>query len=216
MIQRLGRVVRKKKDGRYARFAILFAEGTFEDPALGGHEAFRAATVDVADEIQRFGPTETRQAAEFLSSWGCRNAGPNPVGSPTAPSTVSEAKSAEVQQESVAVLTSHEKASGVPATMPAAERQAFYVEYDFDNGVLQVGERKIDLDSSLSVHRYGQRYEYRYLGRDIGYVELSNGSRKLVLWVEGLDQELKWVNPSLEVQQAALALAIASAAAANR
>ena len=35
MIQRMGRVVRKKSDGRKARLAVLFVEGTSEDPATG-------------------------------------------------------------------------------------------------------------------------------------------------------------------------------------
>ena len=33
MIQRMGRVLRRKADGRRARFAVLFVEGTVEDPA---------------------------------------------------------------------------------------------------------------------------------------------------------------------------------------
>ena len=33
MIQRMGRVLRRKPDGRRARFAVLFVEGTVEDPA---------------------------------------------------------------------------------------------------------------------------------------------------------------------------------------
>lgn len=41
MIQRMGRVLRKKEDGRLARFALLFVEGTSEDPGSGAHEDFR-------------------------------------------------------------------------------------------------------------------------------------------------------------------------------
>jgi len=40
MIQRLGRVIRRKDDGRWARFIVLYARGTVEDPAHGAHEAF--------------------------------------------------------------------------------------------------------------------------------------------------------------------------------
>lgn len=34
MVQRLGRVIRKKVDGRSARFVVLYAAGTVEDPAM--------------------------------------------------------------------------------------------------------------------------------------------------------------------------------------
>ena len=51
MIQRMGRVLRKKPDGRRARFAIVFVEGTVEDPAHGAHEAFLDEIVTVADGV---------------------------------------------------------------------------------------------------------------------------------------------------------------------
>ncbi len=54
MIQRMGRVLRKKPDGRRARFAVLFVEDTVEDPRCGAHEAFLAEIVDVADQVSCF------------------------------------------------------------------------------------------------------------------------------------------------------------------
>jgi superfamily II DNA or RNA helicase len=54
MIQRMGRILRRKPDGRRARFAILFVEDTVEDPRLGAHEAFLAEVTDVADEVSCF------------------------------------------------------------------------------------------------------------------------------------------------------------------
>jgi superfamily II DNA or RNA helicase len=54
MIQRMGRVLRRKPDGRHARFAVLFVEGTVEDPHLGAHEAFLGEIVDVADRVSWF------------------------------------------------------------------------------------------------------------------------------------------------------------------
>lgn len=48
MIQRLGRVIRLKPDGRAARFVVLFAENTVEDPAGGSHEGFIQMVRDVA------------------------------------------------------------------------------------------------------------------------------------------------------------------------
>ena len=54
MIQRMGRVLRVKKDHGRGKFVVLFVEGTSEDPALGAHEAFLDELVDVADGIQVF------------------------------------------------------------------------------------------------------------------------------------------------------------------
>jgi RNA polymerase primary sigma factor len=51
MLQRMGRVLRRKPDGRRARFAVLFVEGTVEDPRLGAHEAFLGEITDVADRV---------------------------------------------------------------------------------------------------------------------------------------------------------------------
>ena len=42
MIQRLGRVIRKKPDGRSALFLVVFAKDTVEDPQQGAHEGFIA------------------------------------------------------------------------------------------------------------------------------------------------------------------------------
>ena len=55
MIQRMGRVLRRKPDGRHARFLVLFVEGTVEDPRLGAHETFLGEIVDVADRVACFG-----------------------------------------------------------------------------------------------------------------------------------------------------------------
>jgi superfamily II DNA or RNA helicase len=54
MVQRMGRVLRRKDDGRRARFAVLYVEGTVEDPHDGAHEAFLDEVVDVAEEVRWF------------------------------------------------------------------------------------------------------------------------------------------------------------------
>jgi superfamily II DNA or RNA helicase len=54
MVQRMGRILRRKPDGRRARFAVLFVEDTVEDPRLGAHEAFLDQVTDVADEVSCF------------------------------------------------------------------------------------------------------------------------------------------------------------------
>lgn len=61
MIQRMGRVMRRKADGRDARFIILFVKNTDEDPRLGAHELFVEELLAVARESAIF---ETSQASE--------------------------------------------------------------------------------------------------------------------------------------------------------
>lgn len=55
MIQRMGRVLRLK-DGKLAKFVILYAVGTSEDPALGAHEGFTSIAGVVARASEIFGP----------------------------------------------------------------------------------------------------------------------------------------------------------------
>lgn len=54
MIQRMGRILRRKADGRIARFAILYLEGTHEDPASGAHGTFLDEVTSVADQVHTF------------------------------------------------------------------------------------------------------------------------------------------------------------------
>ena len=54
MIQRMGRVLRRKPDGRVARLVVVFVEGTVEDPALGAHDLFLNEVTDVAESVLTF------------------------------------------------------------------------------------------------------------------------------------------------------------------
>lgn len=52
MIQRMGRILRPKPDGRSAHFVVVFVEGTIEDPALGAHERFLEEISELADAVR--------------------------------------------------------------------------------------------------------------------------------------------------------------------
>jgi RNA polymerase primary sigma factor len=54
LIQRMGRIIRRKRDGRSARLVILFVEGTAEDPDEGAHEDFLEEVLDVAEAVKVF------------------------------------------------------------------------------------------------------------------------------------------------------------------
>jgi superfamily II DNA or RNA helicase len=67
MIQRMGRVMRRKSDGRDARFVIVFVRDTDEDPRLGAHAAFVDDLVAVARESDLFDlPEQAEEFREFL------------------------------------------------------------------------------------------------------------------------------------------------------
>ena len=68
MIQRMGRVMRRKADGRDARFIILYVRKTDEDPRFGAHEIFVEELLDVARESSMFDLEENAaELREFLN-----------------------------------------------------------------------------------------------------------------------------------------------------
>ena len=68
MVQRMGRVLRRKDDGRLARFVILFVHGTSEDPSRGAHEDFLDEILPVADTVKTFSAAVRPQAVvKFLN-----------------------------------------------------------------------------------------------------------------------------------------------------
>lgn len=69
MVQRMGRVVRKKPDGRLARLAVLYVEGTSEDPDLA-HEDFLYLVTEVAQDIKRFpSRASATEVCSYLNDW---------------------------------------------------------------------------------------------------------------------------------------------------
>ena len=69
MIQRMGRVVRKKQDNRLARLAILYVMGSSEDPEVA-HEDFLYLVTGVARDIVYFGPKASlQQICDYLNDW---------------------------------------------------------------------------------------------------------------------------------------------------
>ncbi len=76
MIQRMGRIVRKKHDGRGAAFILLYAEGTNEDPqltSLSNGENEYAGHIDVlienADETHKYKLSEIRDGDSSIEDF---------------------------------------------------------------------------------------------------------------------------------------------------
>lgn len=67
MVQRMGRILRRKPDGRLARFVVVSVEGTVEDPARGAHEGFLDEVIPVADSVRRFPPGATADTCAFAA-----------------------------------------------------------------------------------------------------------------------------------------------------
>ena len=75
MVQRIGRVLRRKHDGRRARFVVVFVEGTVEDPAMGAHEGFLAEVIGVAEAVRTFASgSSTADVEAFVGDLGIANA----------------------------------------------------------------------------------------------------------------------------------------------
>ena len=68
MIQRMGRVLRRKPDGRSARFVIIFVIDTVEDPALGAHAGFLDEVTPIAHAVRTFPPGERTGLCDYLRS----------------------------------------------------------------------------------------------------------------------------------------------------
>jgi superfamily II DNA or RNA helicase len=76
LVQRLGRVLRVKADGREARLVLAHAVGTAEDPDRGGRADFLTDVTDVAREVARFElPAEAAPLAAFVTGRSRRVAG---------------------------------------------------------------------------------------------------------------------------------------------
>ena len=66
MIQRMGRVLRRKPDGRCARFVLVFVTGTVEDPKLGAHDGFLDEITPIAAAVRTFPSGEAAGLCDYL------------------------------------------------------------------------------------------------------------------------------------------------------
>ncbi len=65
MIQRMGRVLRRKEGGRIARLAVLYVQDTSEDPDVA-HEGFLDLVMPVAEDIRTF---DSRASANAICNY---------------------------------------------------------------------------------------------------------------------------------------------------
>lgn len=85
MVQRMGRILRLKTDGRYARFVIAYVMGTSEDPDNGAHGAFLEDITDVADDVLNFGAIGTGdEVCKYLNEYMWKGPIPQPRMAPAA------------------------------------------------------------------------------------------------------------------------------------
>jgi RNA polymerase primary sigma factor len=71
MIQRMGRVVRRKQDGRGVAFIVLYARGTNEDPSVGRASDCFGELLDHADnaELWNMSDLASRDIGERILEW---------------------------------------------------------------------------------------------------------------------------------------------------
>ena len=70
MIQRMGRILRRKPLGSGARFVILFASDTLEDPRTDERDGFMEEIQDVAESSRIFGAGDHERLTSFLDFRG--------------------------------------------------------------------------------------------------------------------------------------------------
>ncbi|WP_235681056.1 DEAD/DEAH box helicase [Tomitella gaofuii] len=66
MIQRMGRIIRPKADGRHASFVVMYMRGSTEDPEGGAHEVFLSELMAIADDIVT---CTAEEAGPRLAEW---------------------------------------------------------------------------------------------------------------------------------------------------
>lgn len=67
LVQRLGRVLRRKDDGRAARLVLVHARDTAEDPQRGGHRDFLEHARPVAAEVAEIAPGAAGEVTRWLA-----------------------------------------------------------------------------------------------------------------------------------------------------
>jgi superfamily II DNA or RNA helicase len=68
MVQRMGRIVRRKADGRRARFVVGFIQDTIEDPTYGAHQSFLGEVTSIATTVETIAPSSSESWAELIAS----------------------------------------------------------------------------------------------------------------------------------------------------
>ncbi|BBE48850.1 hypothetical protein G9444_6212 [Rhodococcus erythropolis] len=66
MVQRMGRVIRPKSDGRNAIFVVAYVRGTSEDPASGAHQDFLRELLEIAETVE---VVDAESSSTLLSQW---------------------------------------------------------------------------------------------------------------------------------------------------
>jgi len=69
MVQRMGRIIRPKEDGRNARFFVLYVKGTSEDPDRGAYEAFMLEMMDNAEGVRCLELSREGRLTQKWCSW---------------------------------------------------------------------------------------------------------------------------------------------------
>ena len=70
MIQRMGRILRLKQHGVGARFVVLYASDTLEDPTASERDGFMEEIEDISESARIFGIGEQRELVSFLNYSG--------------------------------------------------------------------------------------------------------------------------------------------------
>jgi superfamily II DNA or RNA helicase len=157
MIQRMGRVLRRKADGRLARFAIMYVIGTSEDPAFGAHEDFIEEVTSVAREVRSFGPKASpHELCDYLNDFKWSGAVPEPRLAAAVPEPAAAASPGPARMAVAAAIQSppaRTAPSGTGTPSLAAQAQARTKPPKRIRDQEEAGHRGITVDQLLALRR---------------------------------------------------------------
>lgn len=182
MIQRMGRIIRPKVDGRTASFLVFFAKGTSEDPANGAHESFLENLTAIAEEVVEL---DASAAVDELAAWldvSLKDIGqPAPTIVDREPGVLPTAERL-VEEPAAEALDDHPLAEGEPIRAAIRKAVASGSEQKLDEVLACLGSLAPD-EVSVLLSRYG-------VGRDspAGYFEIAEELSTTSGTVKALEQ----------------------------
>jgi superfamily II DNA or RNA helicase len=206
MVQRLGRVIRKKPDGRYACFVHVFAEGTGEDPDQGAQESFVDQIQSSADEFERFGATRIDAALRFINDF----AGKRPDVSASGPKPVDELPTdvAKVEIAMPKVIVGATEA--MPIASARDDATAPQAGSTIDRSV-RIGSRVFDVDQEIERQDLGSETALSYRGQRIGRISRTESGLIELEILVAAHQSIRLVNPTVDMKRAAMTLGMLAA-----
>lgn len=152
LVQRLGRVVRRKKNGGHGRLVLVYAEGTIEDPAPRGKESHVMPVLPTAARIGRFRGDEVEELRAFLLAGV---AAPRPVEDPVPGPTLQPVREPSTPTQ-LRTLEDGEEPAAVLGDTPLPKDLAKLYLREIGRTALLTAEEEVDLAKQIEAGLYAE------------------------------------------------------------